>query len=60
MDDDDYESESNGGWVSWFCELEGHEFFTEVDEEYIRDVFNLYGLKNIIPKYECFINQVRQ
>ena len=24
------ESESQGGWISWFCELEGHDFFAEV------------------------------
>jgi len=23
-------SDSNSGWISWFCELEGHEFFAEV------------------------------
>jgi hypothetical protein len=32
MKDDDYEESesSSGGWISWFCELEGHDFFTEV------------------------------
>jgi len=34
--DDDYEeSESEGGWINWFCELEGHDFFTEVKELFI-------------------------
>jgi len=29
--DDEYEeSESEGGWINWFCELEGHDFFAEV------------------------------
>lgn len=23
-------SESGSGWISWFCDLEGHEFFIEV------------------------------
>lgn len=26
------ESSSDGGWISWFCDLEGHEFFVEVSE----------------------------
>lgn len=26
----DSESSSDGGWISWFCDLEGHEFFVEV------------------------------
>lgn len=49
----DDESSSSGGWIQWFCELEGHEFFAEVDDEYVRDSFNLYGLKQCIPsRYE--------
>ncbi len=23
-------SDDQGGWISWFCDLEGHEFFIEV------------------------------
>lgn len=26
------ESSSDGGWISWFIELEGHEFFVEVSD----------------------------
>lgn len=40
------------GWVQWYCNLEGHEFITEVDEEYIRDNFNLYGLRNRIRHFK--------
>lgn len=34
-----------GGWIQWFCSLEGHDFLVEIEEEYIKDNFNLYGLK---------------
>lgn len=34
-----------GGWIQWFCSLEGHDFLVEIEEEYIKDFFNLYGLK---------------
>ena len=27
---DDDTDESGSGWISWFCDLEGHEFFIEV------------------------------
>ena len=43
---------SSDGWITWFCEIEGHEFFVDVDEDFIRDSFNLYGLKSLIPRYE--------
>ena len=32
--------------------MEGHEFFVEVEDEYINDTFNLYGLKALFPKYQ--------
>jgi hypothetical protein len=40
------EGVTEGGWIQWFCSLEGNEFFVEVEEEFIRDPFNLYGLKH--------------
>ena len=27
---DDDDSDSGTGWISWFCDLEGHEYFVEV------------------------------
>jgi casein kinase II subunit beta len=48
---DEDDSESGTGWISWFCDLEGHEFFVEVDEDYIRDNFNLHGLREKITYF---------
>lgn len=48
---DDDDSESGNGWISWFCDLEGHEFFVEVDEDYIRDNFNLHGLREKVQYF---------
>ena len=46
------ESSSDNGWINWFCtKIEGHEFFVEVEIEYIKDTFNLYGLKERIPRF---------
>ncbi|XP_074264735.1 casein kinase II subunit beta-2-like isoform X1 [Silene latifolia] len=39
-------------WISWFCNLRGNEFFCEVDEDYIVDDFNLYGLNRHFPFYD--------
>ena len=49
---------SDNTWISWFCELEGHEFFCAVDEDYIADNFNLYGLRSIVPKYPEALNMI--
>jgi casein kinase II subunit beta len=32
------------GWIQWFITLEGHEYMVEVDEDYIKDPFNLQGI----------------
>lgn len=39
------ENEGPGGWIQWFWSLEGHDFLVEIEEEYIKDSFNLFGLK---------------
>lgn len=39
-------------WVEWYCHLKGNEFFVEVDEDYIRDDFNLTGLSQVVPWYD--------
>lgn len=38
-------------WIEWFCQLEENRFFVEVEEDYIRDDFNLTGLSQYIPQY---------
>mmetsp|Transcript_1543 Transcript_1543/g.3186 ORF Transcript_1543/g.3186 Transcript_1543/m.3186 type:complete len:245 (-) Transcript_1543:287-1021(-) len=45
-------------WIEWFCHLKGHEFFVEVDEDYIQDDFNLTGLSAHIPYYEYALNMI--
>ena len=50
ISDDD---SSPNGWIKWFCSLEGHDFLVEVEEDFVKDSFNLYGLKKFKPeRYE--------
>ena len=39
----DSESSSDGGWISWFCDLEGHEFFVEVRNRILSDLVVIDG-----------------
>jgi casein kinase II subunit beta len=39
------------GWIQWFCGLDDHLFFCEINEEYIKNEFNLYGLKKRVNRY---------
>ena len=32
----DSESSSEAGWIEWFCDLEGHEFFVAVSYHLIK------------------------
>ena len=50
-----YENDSNsdnrfpevneGGWIQWFCQLDGNEYFVEIDEDFLKNQSNLIGIK---------------
>lgn len=42
---------SDGGWIQWFCQLEGNEFFVEIDEDYLRNRTNLIGIHKKVNNY---------
>ncbi|PVU92537.1 hypothetical protein BB561_003757 [Smittium simulii] len=45
---DSSEDEEALPWITWFCTLLGHDFFCEVQEEFIDDEFNLTGLSQMV------------
>ena len=36
----------------------GHDFFCEIDDDYIVDEFNLCGLSSVIPRYEAALDTI--
>ena len=54
----DSEISDDGGWIGWFCSLKGNELFVEVDDDYIRDTFNLYGLRSRVRYYDLALDQI--
>jgi hypothetical protein len=41
----------SSAWISWFLSAKGNEYFSEVDDEYILDRFNLTGLNGEVHHY---------
>lgn len=51
-------SENDESWITWFINLRGHDYFCEIDEEYIQDDFNLQGLTTIVPFYDYALDMM--
>jgi len=43
---------SEGGFIFSFCQLEGNDFFVEIDEEFLLNRSNLYGIAKNFKNYE--------
>lgn len=45
------DEEFSDEWISNFCDTEGNELFCEVDKDFIKDNFNLFGIKAFFPSF---------
>ena len=54
-DREEYNDQNEGNWISWFCQLEGNEFLVEIDDDYIRNHFNMFGLQKSFKDYHTYI-----
>ncbi|CAD8065366.1 unnamed protein product [Paramecium sonneborni] len=51
-------SVNENGLIKWYCNLEDHHFFCEIDEFFIADQFNLYGLKQSFDHIEDALQMI--
>ena len=52
MSETEESNHSETGWISWFCNLDDHQFFCEIDQDFIQDSFNLFGLKSRFAHFQ--------
>jgi casein kinase II subunit beta len=45
-------------WITWFVSQPGNEFLLEVEQEFIRDNFNLYGLRPLFQFYDHALEMI--
>jgi len=59
---EDYNSETDSDytsyWRDWFVATRGHEYFCEIDEEYLTDRFNLTGLQAEVQYYQYALDLI--
>ncbi|GAA5803228.1 hypothetical protein HPULCUR_008705 [Helicostylum pulchrum] len=48
----DRASSAPTSWINWFCSSKKHKYYTEVEERFIEDPFNLIGLSSHIQLYK--------
>lgn len=47
-----YNDFSDGGLITSFCQLDVNEFFIEINEEFLRNRANLYGIPKEFKHFE--------
>eukprot|EP00917_Polyrhabdina_sp_WS-2016_P029426 GHVP01062724.1.p1 GENE.GHVP01062724.1~~GHVP01062724.1.p1 ORF type:complete len:259 (+),score=29.60 GHVP01062724.1:42-779(+) len=55
---EDYDEQAETPWIEWFCSLKGNEFLVEVDEDFVRDDFNLTGLHKLVSHYSRALDMI--
>lgn len=54
----DSSEESDMTWIEQFCRKPGNQYFCEVEDAYIEDNFNLFGLKSLVPNFNIALSLI--
>ena len=46
-------------WVSWFLSTPRGKYFVEVDEVYLKNIFNYYGLRQKVPNFKFALDLIQ-
>lgn len=57
-EEEDSVSQAYSPWIEWFLSQPAHDFFVEIDEEYILDRFNLTGLTSISSHFQRALDRI--
>jgi casein kinase II subunit beta len=57
-EDSEFSDDLSGGWIQWFCSLEDHFYFCEVDHSFFRDPFNLFGFKALVQNFDKALEMI--
>ncbi|KMZ61899.1 Casein kinase II beta-4 subunit, putative, expressed [Zostera marina] len=56
--EEDEEELEDHSWITWFCKKRGKNFLCRVNEDFIKDEFNLNGLRKVVPYYDLALNTI--
>jgi len=54
------ETESENSWVKWFLDQPEGRCFVRVDSNYMKDSFNLYGIRAKVEHYKLAVDYLRE
>ena len=57
-DNDLYNDISEGGWIQWFCQLEGNDYFVEINDDFVRKSIVKYKINKIVPGYKRLLKTI--
>ena len=46
-------------WVKWFLSTPRGKYFVQIDDEYLQNIYNYYGLRQKVPNFKYALDLIR-